>query len=304
MKILSMLAALASFVESADAALFTNSASADSFVRAAAPSLNYGGAGSLSVSGLSAVNGSGVTNGAFDSFIRFNTAAMVANFNALFGTNDWVINGATLRVVEIGAPANTLFNRGVGSFEIRWIANDAWTEGTGTPTAPTTNGICFTNEAALLNSSTDASLGIFTNAGIDTTLSFPPSLPTALVNDLGAGGEAGLYLTAVDAGIGFTMDSRSFVTNSARAVLEISAVPRPGIAGIQAAGADLVLTATNGAVGGTYYVMSSTNLMLPLSQWLQASANVPVTNGNFSIIITNAASAVTNGEHFFILRAR
>jgi len=57
----------------ANAAFFTNSPDADSFVRAAAPTLNYGGAGALSVSGSNSVNGSGVTNGTFDGFIRFNT---------------------------------------------------------------------------------------------------------------------------------------------------------------------------------------------------------------------------------------
>jgi hypothetical protein len=302
MKLISTIAALALLVESAGAALFTNSVSADAFVRAAAPTLNYGGAGSLSVSGASAVNGSGVANGAFDSFIRINTAAMVANFNGLFGTNNWVINGVNLRVVETGAPANALFNRGVGAFEIRWIANDSWTEGIGTPIAPTTNGICYANVAALLNGNTDASLGIFTNAGVDTTLAFPLSLPPAFVNDLSAGGEVGFYLTAVDAGIGFTMNSRSFMTNSARPVVEISAIPRPAIAAIQPSGADLVLTATNGAAGGTYYVLSSTNLTLPLGQWLPVVTNVAGANGNFSIVITNSASTVTNGEHFFILR--
>jgi len=110
---------------SSRAAFFTNSASADSFVRSNAPTLNYGGAGSLSISGPIATNGSGVANGASDSFIRFNTAAMVANFDSLFGANNWAVSSAKLRVTEMGAPPNAIFNRGIGGFEIRWKRRNA-----------------------------------------------------------------------------------------------------------------------------------------------------------------------------------
>ena len=58
---------------------------------------------------------------------------MVANFNSLFGSNNWVISRARLQTTEIGTPANTIFNQGKGAFEIRWIADDNWAEGTGTP---------------------------------------------------------------------------------------------------------------------------------------------------------------------------
>src|SRR4051794_41087686 len=45
--------------------------SADAFMRSTAPTTNYGAAGAISVSGLAAVNGSGVQNGAFDTLLRF-----------------------------------------------------------------------------------------------------------------------------------------------------------------------------------------------------------------------------------------
>lgn len=285
-------------------AWFTNSVSVDSFVRTAAPTSNYGGAGALSVSGASAVNGSGVMNGAFDSFIRFNTAAAVANFNSLFGTNNWVVNGAKLRVTELDAPNNALFNRGVGAFEIRWIANDNWTEGTGNPNAPTTTGITYNDEPVLLNIATDVSLGTFTNAGVDGALTFSLAVPAGFVNDVSAGGEVGLYLTAIDPGIGFTFDSRSFGTVSARPFLEISTLPKPGISTINLSGADVVLAATNGAAGGTYHVLSSTNLAWPLSQWEAVATNLPTTNGDFTITVTNAASAGSSPFRFFILETQ
>ncbi len=288
-------------VVSARAACFTNSVSVDSFVRASAPTLNYGGAGALSVSGTNAVNASGATNGAFDSFLRFNTAAMATNFDSQFGTTNWAISGARLRVTELGAPANTLFNRGVGAFEIRWIANDNWTEGTGTPSSPTTTGITFNDEPILLNAGTDGSLGTFTNAGADGTLSFPLALPEAFTTDLKAGGEVGLYLTAIAAGIGFTVDSRSFGTTNDRPFLEISALPRPGIFAINWSGANLVLGVANGVAGGMYSVLTATNLAMPVNQWTAVATATPRGSGNFTATVTNASTAP---QQFFILQAQ
>jgi len=127
MKLFLTLVSSVVIVSSTRAAFFTNSVSVDAFVRSNAPTSNYGGAGALSVSGSVSTNGLGIANGVFDTFIRFNTTAMVTNFDSMFGTNNWVINGAKLRVTEIGAPAQTNFNRGKGAFEIRWIANTNWT---------------------------------------------------------------------------------------------------------------------------------------------------------------------------------
>jgi hypothetical protein len=304
MKLLLTTLTFAVIVASSRAAFFTNSVSVDSFVRSNAPTLNYGGAGSLSVSGPTATNGSGVANGASDSFIRFNTAAMVTNFNALFGANNWDVSGAKLRVTEMGAPANTIFNRGVGGFEIRWLANDNWTEGTGNPNTPTTTGIRYSDESGLLTPGTDASLGRFNNTGADGTLSFPLALAAVFVSDLKAGGEVGFFLTATNAATGFTFNARSFGTVSARPFLEISAVPRPGISAVSLSENNFTLAATNGATGGIYLTLASTNLALPLNQWTPVATNMLNANGNFTIIATNAADANSPSQKFFILQTQ
>src|SRR6185437_12339713 len=132
------------------AALFTNSISIDAFVRSNAPAANYGGAGAVTVSGSTATNASGTVNGVADTFIRFNTSALVTSLNSTFGPNNWIINGVILRVVEMGAPNNNIFTRGKGIFEIRWTSNDSWTEGTGMPMTPTTDGIAYNDEPPLL----------------------------------------------------------------------------------------------------------------------------------------------------------
>jgi hypothetical protein len=229
---------------------------------------------------------------------------MVTNFDSMFGTNNWVINGARLRVTEVGAPNNAVFNRGAGSFEIRWIANDDWVEGTGRPNAPTMDGISYSSEETLLNSNSDLSLGTFTNAGVDGTLGFSLELPAAFVNNVRAGTEVGLFLTASDPGIGFTFNSRDYPGAAAEPDVEISAVPRPGIASISVTAADVVLVCTNGAAGGIYYVLSTTNLAMLPSQWRAVATNFQSNNGNFAVTLTNATSAASAGSQFFILQTQ
>ena len=202
---------------------------ADTFLRSAAPASNYGGAGAISVSGSAAVNDSGQQNGLFDSLIRFPATNIMAWANAALGSNSWMFSRVTLHMVELGAPANALFNRGVGSFEIRWIASDDWTEGTGTPNAPTTNGVAYGDLSSILNPNTDVSLGHFTNAGVDGPVSFDLALDPSFLSDLRSGGEVSLYLTAASADVGFTADSRSFGTASSRPSLEIAVTPVPAL---------------------------------------------------------------------------
>lgn len=286
------------------AAVFTNSVAADAFVRAAAPTLNYGAAGALSVSGSSSTNGLGVANGVFDTFIRFNTAAMVADFNAQFGSNRWRINDVTLRVTEVGAASNPLFNWGAGAFEIGWIANDNWIEGPGSPNVPVVTGINYQDESVLLTRGTDRVLGTYTNAAVDAVVRFPLALHEVFVNDLQAGGEVGLFLTALDARLGFTFNSRNFGTVEARPTLEISALPNLGSISIRVSGQDLVIAGENGAAGGQYFLLSSTNLTLPLNQWMEFGSLVLVGGGNFSLTVPNAAGANAQSPQFFIFQAR
>jgi hypothetical protein len=286
----------------ASAAVFsTNNPDKDAFVRGLAPNNNYGGGGALSVSGANAVNGSGTTNGAFDAFISFNTSAMVSNFNSAFGTNNWVITSATLNLVQNQSPGNAIFNLGAGEFQIRWIANDTWVEGTGTPMTPTSNGVTYAQEPSYLNGSTDMNLGAF---NFNTTnLSCALALPAAFVNNMAAGGEAGLFLTAIDPQIGFVFYSRQYAgLASTHPALIVSAVAQPGIAGITVSGTNLVLSATNGVAGGTYYVLTSTNLATPFNQWTPIATNVLSSGGNFMMTVTNAAMINAPSPQFFILQ--
>jgi len=78
--------------------------------------------------------------------------------------------------------------------------------------------------------------------------------------------------------------------------------PPPGLTSFKLAGSSVVLAGTNGFVGGTYYVLASTNLALPLSQWLPLGTNVLGASGSFSLTASNAAAAFP--ERFFRLRVQ
>ena len=201
---------------------------ADAFVRSADATHNYGGAGALSVSGTIATNASGVQQGAFDSFLRFDISSSVAQFNTSFSVGNWTISGAKLFLTETAAPAQAIFNRGVGQFEVRWIGNDSWIECTGTPTSPNSSGIVYTNETSILNGGVDTTLGTFTNGGTNGLDTFSLSTPSAFLNDVSAGGLVSLYLTATTgSSVGFTFNSHEFGTASQRPLLQLTAVAIP-----------------------------------------------------------------------------
>ena len=79
--------------------------------------------------------------------------------------------------------------------------------------------------------------------------------------------------------------------------------PAPGLVGLHLSGTNIVLNATNGFVGGTYYVLTSTNLALPLSQWLPVFTNVLGASGNFTLTATNT-SVFNSPRQFYVLRVQ
>lgn len=192
---------------------------ADAYVRSASPTSNFGSAGALSVSGLIATNGSGVQQGAFDSFLRFDISGIAATFNTSFGSGNWTVTNATLSLTEVGAPNNSSFNRGIGQFQVQWLTNDVWAE----------SGITWNTESNFLNSS-QVTLGTFSNHGTDGLVTLSLGLPTSFLNDLLAGGLVSFYMPATsNSTVGFTFNSRDFTSPSARPSLSLTAtaVPEP-----------------------------------------------------------------------------
>ena len=75
----------------------------------------------------------------------------------------------------------------------------------------------------------------------------------------------------------------------------------PVITGISLAGANLVLKATSGISGATYLTLMTTNLALPLDQWLPVATNVLNVDGDFTITAINAVNPSV-AQRFYTLQ--
>ena len=91
--------------------------------------------------------------------------------------------------------------------------------------------------------------------------------------------------------------------NSSDPVSFVNPPPQPGIASVSLSGASLVLNATNGLAGGTYYVLMSADASVPLSQWTPITTNVLAGSGSFTIAATNAVT-IRSAQQFFILETQ
>ena len=204
---------------------------ADALVSSANPSNNYGAAGALETSAA------GLLRGEFQSVMKFDLAPAKTSLDSTFGVGQWQIQSATLQLTT-AAPNNSLFNTNVaGQFSASWMQNDAWAEGTGTPAAPTSDGVTFATLPTFL-SGADESLGTFNFPGGTSGANlYSLSLTSSFTSDLVAGNNVGFRLFAADSAMSYLVNSRNFPTQSARPLLTIEAVAVP-----EPAGAALVAT--------------------------------------------------------------
>ena len=179
----------------------------DAFLAAGSPTnpvgsdltgLNFGGTGNLAVSPASSAKGE------FDSVIKFNLAGAVTQFNSAYGAGNWQVTGLSLSLnsnfgTQGAQPGNVLFNSANGgNFNIQWLSNDSWVEGTnggtGGPGFPTTTAVSFQSIPSLLSGPT-ASLGTFlyTLPGNNVYVTYNLPLNSNLVNDVSAGQDLSLF---------------------------------------------------------------------------------------------------------------
>ena len=71
----------------------------------------------------------------------------------------------------------------------------------------------------------------------------------------------------------------------------------PAITSIQVAGGNVIISGTDGTNNGPYYVLSSTNVALPLSNWTRLQTNAFDASGNFSF-----TNAITTPQRFYLLQ--
>ena len=219
----------------ASAMTFSTIPSADAFV-STGPSgnlsgNNYGGAGAVSLSAP------GLPQGELQSVLQFSSAGALSSFNSTFGAGQWTLQSVTLQL-NAAAAGNGIFNTpAAGLFEISWLQDDSWTEGSGTPVAPGATGITFTSLQSTFIGAGDEQLGTFSFSGATSgAFTYTLGLTPGLMADVLAGGNLSLRLFGADPTVSGVFNSRSFFTAANSPLLTIVAVPEPGTLSLGALG--------------------------------------------------------------------
>ncbi len=202
----------------------------DTFELQAAPEATYGSAGALNVSGPQARNYLSQIRGTCDTWMKFDPIPAIVQFDNIYGPGNWVVVSAELSLYEDPAPNHPIFGIGTGKFSITWMASDNWSQGNGRPNSPgvaTGNQIGFNYGRSILNAATDELLGntYETNFAFGYKSYFLPLTP-GFSADLRTPDPVSLYLTAIDARLGYTFNSGSH-TNSPRLTVVADVAPPP-----------------------------------------------------------------------------
>ena len=119
---------------------------------------------------------------------------------------------------------------------------------------------------------------------------------------LGAAGNATNIVTVASSVVDPNLANNT-VTNVTAIVSTIVPTVPPHVSSFSLTGGNLVISATNGVNGGTYYLLGTTNAALPLNQWKALATNV-ITAGSgaatFTFTGTNVISAGLK-QQFYIL---
>src|SRR5262249_54330647 len=96
------------------------------------------------------------------------------------------------------------------------------------------------------------------------------------------------------AGSGLVWDT-STLTNDG--TLRISVAPRPWIAAIAVSNGNLFFNGTNGVPRAPYFVLTATNVALPVEQWTRLATNAFSGNGEFQF-----SAPLEGARRFYLLQ--
>jgi hypothetical protein len=106
-----------------------------------------------------------------------------------------------------------------------------------------------------------------------------------------SGSFSSVVLPPLSAGLGW--NTNNLTVNG---TISVVAVPRPSFGSTTLSGNNLIFSGTGGPANGTYYVLTSTNIALPLASWTVLATNTFDGSGAFSF--TNAINPVSPQQFF------
>ena len=168
-----------------------------------------------------------------------------------------------------------------------------------TGSALTINGYNFSGAAGHISVFFGTNAAPAANVLSDSQISVavPPGAGTVNVTV-----QSGLYEPDTYDGLGANVNEPIFGygVSATNASDRFTLIPEPEFQAISASHGKIIASGTySGSSGGTYHVMASTNLLVPLANWLVLTNGSFGSNGNFSF--TNAISS-TNARLFYLLR--
>ncbi len=195
-------------------------------------SSNYGAAGAL------AISAPGLSKGEFQTAMQFDLSGAKSTFDGLYGAGMWSIQSVTLQLSATPNGMTSFFNTtAAGSFNISLMQNNSWTEGGGTPAAPSATGINYNSLQGLINNATDQALGTFSFGGNTSgNNTYTLTLASGIFSDLNNGDDMSLRLYANDSVVSYLVNSENFNNAANHPVLTINVVPEPSTMAIGALG--------------------------------------------------------------------
>lgn len=94
-------------------------------------------------------------------------------------------------------------------------------------------------------------------------------------------------------GPGQTWDISALGTSG---IIKVASTALPRFGSVSVAGGNFVMSGSNGVPFGTYYVLGTTNVALPLANWTSIATNTFDANGNF--LFTNSITLSTPKQFF------
>jgi hypothetical protein len=115
-----------------------------------------------------------------------------------------------------------------------------------------------------------------------------------------AGGYNGSFssITPESPGPGLAWNTSTLAVDGTLRIDAIAPPEPPTITGVRLSNGTIELSGSNGMSGGSYYVLTSTNLALPLSNWTRMLTNLFDENGSFGI--TNAVDPTAPREFYLL----
>jgi hypothetical protein len=172
---------------------------------------NFGGAGILVVASAASVKGE------FQSLLKFNLTNAIAQFNTSFGAGNWRVTAISLTLTSNYGTAGVQPNNAIfpvisgGKFVIEWLADNDWTEGTGTPHLPTTDGVTYDSLPELLAGAREIlCTNTYLPPGNNVPVTYALPLTTNLLASVASGGEVTFLFFAADDQIGYLFNSYNY----------------------------------------------------------------------------------------------